>query len=94
MATKLGHLGGRYHSTHVGVREGMGKARKRLAAFGSGVARVGKYTAVASIAAAAGLAVIIKNSMATIDVQAKTAVALGTTTEALVGLQHAGASRG
>jgi len=74
--------------------KGLGKARKRLRAFSKGVASMGKYTAGASIAAAAGLALIVKNSMATIDVQAKTAVALGTTTEALVGLQHAGSIAG
>lgn len=69
-------------------------ARKSIANFGMGVANVSKRVvqlgAVMATAAVAGVTVLTKRSMESIDAIAKMADRLGDTTKALVGLQHAG----
>ena len=67
----------------------MSKAGAAAVAFGRSMRKAANTIGIASAGAAAGLAVVVKRSLATNDALAKTADRLGLTTKALAGLQHA-----
>ena len=77
---------------------GMNRASKRLRAFGSGMARIGRRVTTFGVALAAvavgALAVMTRNAFKTIDATAKLAFTLGLATEKLTGYQFAAAISG
>jgi len=79
--------------------KGINKATSRARAFGNDLARVAKRVAgfgaaLTAIAGGAGLAVMVKQSMAAIDATAKMSDKLGIATEKLAGLQFAAKQSG
>ena len=78
--------------------KGLARATKPLKSFGATLARATvrlvKYGAAATVAAAAGLAFMLKRTFANIDATTKFAYRIGISTEALVGLQFAAKKSG
>ena len=75
--------------------KGLTGAGRRLGSFVGGIARGATKLlafggALAGIGGAAAFGALVKSSFATIDALAKTADKLGVSTQALVGLRHAG----
>lgn len=81
MAT-IAVLGVAVRANTKGFRKGLKAASKALASFS-------KKIGIASAAAAVGMGIVIKNSLASIDATAKLADTLGLTTEALINLNRA-----
>ncbi len=85
----------------VAVFSAQNKAKGEMAGFrrgldktGQAMKRMAKVGAVMTVAAAAGLAYMVKRQMDAIDVIAKLSDRLGIATEDLVGLQHAASISG
>ena len=99
MATQIGQLAGILSINSKRWTKGLAGAKTSLVGFGKSVggtiAKVGALGgALLTVGAGAGLAVLVKNSMASIDATSKLADALGTTTEKLTGLGHAASIAG
>ena len=77
----------------TGFEKGMKKAQSNLKKFGRSVANIGRkvltFGTVLTGVSVGGLAIFVRNQLDVIDKLAKTSHALGLTTEALGGLQHA-----